>query len=233
MLATMSEEPLGVGKAAIRLLTFRLTQDEFLRLDRRHLRFGLLATWLAGVGRYWDHPDAHPLQYAGLGSLCYVVLLSLFLWLVVNPLRPDNWRYDRVLTFVTLTSPPALLYAIPVERFMPLEAAQSTNFWFLAVVALWRVALLLFFLRRVAGLPTGLPLVASLLPLALIVIGLALLNLEHAVFEIMAGKRDTPSTPHDIAYGVVVMLAFLSFLAAPILLIIYLFAMIARNRKQE
>lgn len=232
MLAPMSVEPLGVGKAAIRLLTFRLTLDEFLRLDSRHLRFGLLATWLAGIGRYWDHPDAHPLQYAGLGSLGYVVLLSLFLWLLVSPLRPDNWRYDRVLTFVTLTSPPALLYAIPVERFMPLEAAQSTNFWFLAIVALWRVALLLFFLRRVAGLRRGLSLLASLLPLVLIVIGLAALNLEHAVFEVMAGKR-TPGTPHDIAYGVVVLLAVLSFLAAPILLIIYLFAMIARNRKQE
>lgn len=119
----MSAEPLGVGRAAFCLLTFRLSLEDFLRLDNRHLYFGLLATWLAGIGRYWDHPNAHILQYAGLGSLCYVVVLSLFLFGLVATLKPDNWHYKRVLTFVTLTSPPALLYAIPVERFMTLEAS--------------------------------------------------------------------------------------------------------------
>jgi hypothetical protein len=228
----MSAEPLAVTPAVFRLLTFRLSQDDFLRLDSRHLRFGLLATWLAGIGRYWDHPDAHPLQYAGLGSLFYVLLLSAFLWALVAPLKPDNWRIDRVLTFVSLTSPPALLYAIPVERFMTLEAAQTTNFWFLAIVALWRVALLFFFFRRVAQLGPGLTFVAALLPLALIVLALAALNLEHAVFEIMAGKRDTPATPHDLAYNVVVMLAILSWLAGPVLLLTYLFAVIGRRSKK-
>src|SRR5687768_8039418 len=109
-MSRMSEAPLGVVTAAARLLTFRLSHDDYLRLDRRHLGFGLATTWLAGIGRYWDHPDAHLLQYAGLGSVVYVVVLSLFLWLLIWPLRPANWRYERVLTFVTLTAPPALLY---------------------------------------------------------------------------------------------------------------------------
>jgi hypothetical protein len=220
----VDEKPLGVIAAVGRLLTFRLSHDEFVRLDRRHLAFGLGATWLAGIGRYWDHPDAHVLQYAGLGSVIYVVVLSMFLWLLIWPLRPASWGYVRVLTFVTLTAPPALLYAIPVERFMPLDEAQSANLWFLLIVASWRVALLLFFLCRMAKLPAQLAFVASLLPLALIIVGLAIANLEQAVFTIMAGNPMDKSghTPADRAYELVVLLAMLSWLSSPVLLIGYL-----------
>ena len=59
-------------------------------------------------------------------------VLSAFLWLIVAPLRPRNWSFIGVLIFVTLTSLPALLYAIPVEKFMSLENAQTANVIFLA-----------------------------------------------------------------------------------------------------
>jgi hypothetical protein len=227
----VDEKPLGVVAPVIRLLTFRLSHEEFLQLDRRHLAFGLGVTWLAGIGRYWDHPDAHLLQYAGLGSVIYVVVLSLFLWLLIWPLRPTNWAYIRVLTFVTLTAPPALLYAIPVERFMELDQAQTTNLWFLLIVATWRISLLLFFLRRVAQLPVMLGIMSSVLPLALIIFGLALANLEHAVFTIMAGNplNPAPGTPADDAYAIVVLLAMLSFISSPVLLFAYLIAIITRR----
>lgn len=230
--AAVDEKPLGVIAAVSRLLTFRLREDEFAQLDRRHLAFGLGVTWLAGIGRYWDHPDAHLLQHAGLGSVIYVAVLSLFLWLLIWPLRPASWSYVRVLTFVTLTAPPALLYAIPVERFMVLEQAQSANLWFLLIVASWRVALLLFFLCRVGQLPLFLALVASLLPLALIIVGLAIANLEQAVFSVMAGnpRERPPGSPADHAYELVVLLALLSWVASPVLLIGYLAAIIARHR---
>ena len=71
--------------------------------------------------------------------------------LIVAPLRPRNWSFVGVLIFVTLTSLPALLYAIPVEKFMSLETAQTANVIFLAIVASWRVALLIVFLKRAAG----------------------------------------------------------------------------------
>jgi hypothetical protein len=227
----VDEKPLGVVAAVVRLLTFRLSHDEFLRLDRRHLAFGLAATWLAGIGRYWDHPDAHVLQYMGLGSVIYVVVLSMFLWLLIWPLKPANWGWVRVLTFVTLTAPPALLYAIPVERFMALEQAQTINFWFLLIVASWRVALLLFFLHRAAKLPGLLGLVASLLPLALIIVGLAIANLEQAVFTMMAGnpREQPPGSPADQAYAIVVLLALLSWISSPFLLIAYILAIVQRR----
>jgi hypothetical protein len=46
-----------------------------------------------------------------------------------------------------------------------LAASRSVNAWFLAVVALWRVALLVFFLRRHARLTYPRLLVGAFLPL--------------------------------------------------------------------
>jgi hypothetical protein len=73
--------------------------------------------------------------------------------------------------------------------------------------------------------------VASALPLALIIVGLAIANLEQAVFTIMAGNpRDRPpASPADHAYGIVVLLAIISWTASPVLLIVYLVAIITRR----
>jgi hypothetical protein len=144
----VDEKPLGVVAPVIRLLTFRLSHEEFLQLDRRHLAFGL-----------------------------------------------------------------------------------GVTLWFLLIVATWRISLLLFFLRRVAQLPVMLGIMSSVLPLALIIFGLALANLEHAVFTIMAGNplNPAPGTPADDAYAIVVLLAMLSFISSPVLLFAYLIAIITRR----
>lgn len=194
-----------------RLLTFRLSKVEFLQFDTRLLVFGLICTWIVGMGRWWDDPGANVLQHFGVGSLLYVFVLAFILLLVAAPLNPDNLTYKSVLTFVTLTSPPALLYAIPVERFTELSIARSINVWFLAAVATWRLALLLFFLKRFAGLPVFASVVVSLLPIMAIVTTLTVLNLERAVFDIMGGLRET-GTANDEAYGVLFGLTFLSML---------------------
>lgn len=184
-----------------------------------YLAWGLFVTWLAGIGRYWDHPNANWWQYAGLGSVAYVFVLGTFLWLIVAPLRPRNWSFIGVLIFVTLTSLPALLYAIPVEKFMSLQGAQTANVIFLAIVASWRVALLIVFLRRSAGLMTTGVVVASLLPLTIIVTALAALNLEKAVFEIMGGNMQ--QTQNDAAYFILLIITVLSVVLSPIMLILY------------
>lgn len=210
----------------LRLLTFRSPSSAVATHWKAYLAFGLFFTWLAGVGRYWDNPRAEPWQVAGLGSVVYVFVLSAILWLLLAPLRPRNWSYRNVLLFVTLTAPPAVLYAIPVERFLtPAHAAQA-NAWFLAVVATWRVGLLGVFLRRVAKLSWLRLIVATLLPLAIIVVSLALLNLEHVLFDLMAGIREQDKTANDTAYQIVFMLAYLSFISAPVLGIAYLVCVI-------
>lgn len=205
----------------LRLLTFRAPSHAVATDWKVYLAFGLFFTWLAGVGRYWDNSRAELWQKAGLGSIAYVFVLALLLWLLLAPLRPQNWSYHNVLTFITLTAPPAVLYAIPVERFLSSAHAAQANAWFLAVVAAWRVGLLGMFLRRVARLRWLQLIVATLLPLAMIVVALALLNLEHVLFDLMAGIREQDKSSNDMAYMIVFTLAYLSFLGAPILGIAY------------
>lgn len=106
-----------------RLLTFRRPSEAISVHWERYLAFGLMVTWIAGIGRYWDNPRAQLWQHAGLGSLAYVFVLAFILWVVIAPLQARHWFYQNVLTFITLTSLPALLYAIPVEQFMPLAKA--------------------------------------------------------------------------------------------------------------
>jgi hypothetical protein len=180
------------------------------------------------MGRYWDDPGAKLLQHMGLGSIIYIFVLSAMLWLLIWPLRPKDWSYFNVLTFVALTSPPAILYAIPVERIYSLETARSMNVWFLATVAAWRVALLIFFLRRYAQLGAFHIIIASLLPLTMIVTALTVLNLERAVFNIMGGLREGGGTASDSAYAVLWVLTFFSSVLFIPLLLCYIGLVINR-----
>ena len=105
---------------------------------------------------------------------------------------------------------------------MTLGDAQTMNAWFLAGVAAWRVALLVWFVRRVARISGMALVVATGLPLAMIVVALNWLNLEHVVFQLMAGMGPDERSGNDGAYFVVMVLGFLSTLAAPTLLVVYL-----------
>src|SRR5262245_31187910 len=108
-----------VVRTTLRLLTFRATRQELLELDNRHLVFGLVCTLFVGMGRYWDNPKAELVQRLGVGSIVYVFALGALLWVFLSPLRLSDFSYKRLVTFLTLVSPPAALYAIPVERFPP------------------------------------------------------------------------------------------------------------------
>ena len=97
-----------------------------LQFNKKHFIAGLIGTWIVGMGRYWDDGGASLLQHVGLGSVIYIFVLAAFIWLIVKPFRVDNWNYFTVVTFIGLTSFPAILYAIPVERFFSIQ----TNFFF-------------------------------------------------------------------------------------------------------
>jgi len=204
----------------IRFLTFRSFKLD-TSIFNWYLAFGIGFTWLCGIGRYWDNPRADLWQYLGLGSVIYIFIMAFILWLVILPLKPKNWQYKNILLFVSLTSLPAILYAIPVERFMSLESAQLANVWFLAVVAIWRVALLFKYLKSVANLSGLCVLVATLLPLTLIVVILTSLNLEHVVFKIMAGLEGNEKSANDNAYFFLMLITYFSVMASPVLLSLY------------
>ena len=169
------------------------------------------------------------LQHLGIGSVVYVFALAFLLWAFVYPLKPKNWSYFTVVTFVALVSPPAILYAIPVEKLFSFETAVLINVWFLAIVALWRVALLIYFLRVVGRLEVGSVLVASLLPLTLVVVALTWLNLEKAVFALMAGLSERTPTANDGTFAVLQWLSLFAVLLFVPLLVFYL-VLIVLNR---
>lgn len=210
----------NIWATAWRLLTFRASTEDLIQLNKRHLLFGLLCTWVVGIGRYWDNPRANFLQHLGVGSVIYVFVLALLLWFIMWPLKPRHWSYFRVLTFVSLVSPPAILYAIPVEYFYSIHTANGVNVWFLAIVATWRVALLFFFLRRLGGMGWASIVVSALLPLTLIVVTLTMLNLERVVFNLMGGLAE--ESGGDASYEFLLVLSFLSIIMLLPILICYL-----------
>jgi len=217
-------------KTILRLLTFKLTRDEMLQFNRTHFMAGLIGTWIVGMGRYWDDPGAKLLQHLGLGSVIYIFVLAAFIWLIVLPFKVEKWDYFKVLTFISLTSYPAIFYAIPVERFVSIQSANSINVWFLALVAAWRLSLLYYFLKNFTRLSAGNILTVTLLPICLIISSLYALNLHRVVFNIMGGVRN--ATAHDSSYLILMVLTIISLLLTIPLLIAYAVG-IYKSRKMK
>jgi hypothetical protein len=214
-----------------RILSLRFSKQDIFELDRSYLIFGLLATWIVGMGRYWDNPRANLGQHWGVGSVIYIFVLSAFVWVILVPFKLKNWSYFRLLTFISLCSVPAILYAIPVEKFMSIDVAKSVNTWFLAIVALWRVVLLTRFLRLYDDLKIDEVMTCVFLPIVLIINALAVLNLEHVVFNIMSGNDK--NSPNDGAYFVVLALTLVSWILVFPLLINYFYTVYQRRKRKN
>lgn len=219
-------------KTILRLLTFRSTTEELEGLDLRLLGIGLPFTWLVGIGRYWDSPTASLAQKTGLGSVVYVFVLSAILWLVALPFQPHEWRYPRLLTFVTLTSFPAALYAIPVERWTGVESAIRINVWFLATVALYRVALYLFFMARGAKLGPGYALVAVMLPVTAIIATIVVSGYSGVVIDVMGGFRDRAPNAQDGVNSILTAVTAFGCVGTPFWAMVYL-GLIAHRRRAD
>lgn len=213
----------------IRLLTFKLNREEMLRFTQKHFLIGLLGTWIVGMGRYWDDPGASLLQHLGLGSVIYIFVLAAFIWLLLLPFKIENWKYFTVVTFIGLTSFPAIFYAIPVELFVSNKMANTINVWFLAIVAAWRLGLLFYFLKHFTGLSRGNIFTVTLMPICLIISTLTVLNLHRVVFNIMGGVRNP--TPHDSSYSVLLLLTGASLVLTGPLLIAYGVGIYNRRQK--
>jgi hypothetical protein len=190
-----------------------------LQFGKPHFILGLIGTWIVGMGRYWDDTGANLLQHLGLGSVIYIFALALLIWLILLPFKIEDWSYFMVVTFIGLTSFPAIFYAIPVEQFLTIETANTINVWFLAVVAFWRLFLLYYFLKHFTKLSIGNILTVTLMPICLIISILTTLNLHRVVFNIMGGVRNP--TPHDSSYFVLMFLTGISLILILPLIISY------------
>jgi hypothetical protein len=216
-----------ISRDIINLLKFKYSRENMLAFTNKHLITGLIGTWIVGMGRYWDDPKASILQHLGLGSVIYIFALALFIWLIILPFRIKSWSYKIVLTFISLTSFPAIFYAIPVELFFSISTANTMNVIFLAVVALWRLCLLYHFLKQFTQLPTSNIITITFMHICLIISVLTILNLHNVVFEVMGGIRN-PS-PHDSSYFVLMILTGLSMILAIPLLLAYILNIIFRK----
>lgn len=202
--------PASLPSFWFRLLTFRASAEDYGRLHHGHLIAGLIACWLVGIGRYWDDTRASLLQHTGIGSVIYVFVLAALMWIIVKPVAPTRFTYSGILTFITLTSPPAALYAIPVEKWMTLQDANLMNLRFLGIIALWRIVLWMHYLRRHGEFRMWMVFSAAAVPLAAIFIALASLNLHHVVFNIMGGIREADKSSQDAAYETLFVFSYLS-----------------------
>jgi hypothetical protein len=130
------------------VLLLRITAERIGAFSWQHLLLGLALTALVGAGRWYDDVRAIPLQQAGVGSVVYVFILSALLWSVSKPLAKNirfNWTYLKVLTYVTLTAPPAILYAFPIEIYGDDRLHLIYNTSALFIVSVWRVAMIVRF----------------------------------------------------------------------------------------
>lgn len=210
-----------------RTLTFRLRRSDIERFDWRCLLLGMLLVWLVGAGRSWDALEAGLFDRLGLASLIYAPCLAGLLWAVARPIasRPPN--YFQTLTFVAMTAPPAIVYAIPFQLWTATERAVELNAWALAFVAAYRVAMLVVFYRRateLSWLATG---VLTVVPLNLIAVVLALLRVPAVVARSMAGIRDEPTAAEQMD-AIIAGIGILSFFAIPVVLLVYLFLFFGR-----
>ncbi len=210
---------MNIFTSIYRLLSFQSKRDEMLMYNKSHFIVGLIGTWIVGMGRYWDDPGAKLLQHLGMGSVIYIFVLAALIWIIILPFKIEKWSYFTVLTFISLTSFPAIFYGIPVEKFVSISTANLINVWFLAIVAAWRLILLLYFIRKFTRLGLGTVIVISLLPICAIISALTAMNLHRVVFNIMGGVRNP--TAHDGAYSVLLLLTGLSIILIGPLIIAY------------
>lgn len=208
-------------RTLFRVLGFRATPGEIKENAIAILTVGFLVTWVVGIGRWWDDPrDLLPFVRWGVGSVFYTIALSLVLWVLGLPLSKERLRYQHVLAFVTCTSLPGLVYAIPMEIWADQRTASSYNLYALLFVSIYRVSLLLWFFLKIQELTVRQAIVATFLPISMIALSLTSLGHGARIMDIMGGFRDRMSK--TAMEEVVGLIGCLSYMLGPILLLVYL-----------
>ncbi len=115
------------------------------------LGVGLLLVLSAGFAREYDGEDlrAEPwhllIPVAASLVTSFILFLLTFMKVLAQDSPPPRFfkAYGAFLALYWMTAPLAWLYAIPYERFLPDPQAVKANLWTLALVAAWRVVLMI------------------------------------------------------------------------------------------
>lgn len=191
---------------------------------RKAVWLGLLFVLSAGFAREYDGEDllAEPwhLLLPLAASLITSFLLFGFVWLIDRGWKqkdvPFNAAYRSFLGLYWMTAPLAWLYAIPVERFLSPGEAVRANLWLLAIVAAWRVALMV----RVVSILFRSPVAGAMFPVLWFADSVALVILYFTplpVFSLMGGIRLTES--EQVLQSTAFLVGAVGYLSWPIWLI--------------
>lgn len=207
-----------------RFLLLRKDAIETIAHSQGALFLGVLFIFGAALAREYDRSDllAEPIHLflPLLASLASSFLLWALLW-NINFSKRLPWNcpsYAEFLRCFWMTAPLAWIYAIPVERFLDEGNAVEANFWMLGIVALWRVVVIIRVIQVLWSVPTWIA-AAIVLTYSDAVIIAANFFSPWPIFDIMSGNRLSAAESRLI--GARLLIGAVSFIAAPILLIMF------------
>lgn len=191
---------------------------------RQAVWLGLVFVLSAGFAREYDGEDllAEPWHLALplVASLATSFVLFAFVWSLDRGWnreeQPFKEAYRSFLGLYWMTAPLAWLYAIPVERFLSPAEAVRANLWLLAIVAAWRVILMI----RVVSTLFQFSIWRAMFPVLLFADSLAVVILfltPLPVFSLMGGIRLSES--EQIIQATAFTVGFIGVVSWPVWLI--------------
>lgn len=215
-----------------RILTFRATCGDIENDVWPLLLIGVLLTWAVGFGRWWDDPRELPyFARMGFGSVLYVFVLSGLLWVISYPLAKEKVGYADFAAFVAATSVPGFVYALPIEAISASSTASFYNIAALVFVSAYRVSLLLWFLSKILDMKHWRATVCAFLPISGITFFISLADFGDKIVNMMGGFRGNVS--QTASQAVVLWIGYVSFCAAPILLIAYISSIFGQKQAER
>ena len=211
-------------KSILKFLVGSRAAIEEIAACRQAPWLGLILVFSAGLAREYDGQDLLHEPWHLLLPLVASLGTSIVLYLLLRIVEVGNgsevnrfWSgYWSFLGLYWMTAPLALLYAIPVERFLAEADATRANLWLLGFVSLWRVLLI----TRVASVLWNVRFMAAFFPVMLFATSVALLlvwMMPKPVVEVMGGIR--LSEADQVVFGVTIMVQLLGLVAWPVCLV--------------
>jgi len=152
---------------------------------------GLVLVFTAGVARNYDHLIFTIEAEWFIGP----IIASLISCSIVFLMMPRVWKNRKskfsFLSFLSvywMTAPCAWIYAIPVEYYVDILTATVWNIYFLAIVAAWRVALMIRCLCILTDMRLIWAFLSIMIPAALVA-WLGCLLKGMSLIQIMGGVR--------------------------------------------
>jgi hypothetical protein len=191
--------------------------------DRRALVVGALLVLSAAVVRNYDQVWLIGEPWRLLGPFVASLAISVPLFLTVygfarlKGMGPVGMvrAYGAFLSLYWMTAPLAWLYGVPYERFLDPLDAVSKNLWTLALVSVWRVALMVQVVSVVFGMK-----VRAVLPLVMLVADAAALTALWVIPLPVVGMMGGVSPEQEAVAMTALLVRALGTLSLPVWIVL-------------